>query len=122
MKRRATRMTFAPACPTVHIWTVVSLVEDRMYCSIHSSEYHAYREAVSRFESVELETASLDQTLEGLLETAHIGGDYKEVRSYIEKWACKLYRLQIAEHDVNSIDAYRVKAPNLVPRLSPLHS
>lgn len=86
----------------VHIWTVVSLVEDRICSSIHLSEYHAYSEAVSRFETAEPYSDVQILELQRLLKTSHARGDYHPVRQYIKDNACKLHLLQFAEHDVDT--------------------
>lgn len=96
---------------TGQIWTVVSLVEERVSCSIHSSEYHAYREAVSQFESVELGATREDPELKALLEAANTRGDYREVRKYIKDKACQIRLIQLAEHTVS--DSHQVRAPKL---------
>ena len=98
---------------TIQIWTVVTLVDDRISCTVHSSEYHAYREAVSRFESVELGGDREDPELHFLLDAATTRGDYHEVRKYIEAKACRLHLMQLAEHDVNDLGCHQLRAPQL---------
>lgn len=98
---------------TVQIWTLVTLVEDRISCTIHSSEYQAYCEAVSRFESVELGGHREDPELRILLDTATTRGDYHEVRKYIEAKSCRLHLMQLAEHDVNDLGCHQLRAPQL---------
>jgi hypothetical protein len=113
INKQGSRIVRRPVSSAVHIWTVVSLVGDRISCSTHSSEYHAYREAVSRFEAAELDTNSEDRELRILLEAANTCGDYQGVRKYIEDNACQLRLLQLAEHNVNDIPGYPVSAPQL---------
>jgi hypothetical protein len=95
------------------LWTVVSLVEDRICCTIHSSEDLAYREAVSRFEVAELAGPGKDPELGFILEAATARGDYQQVRKYIEDNSCRLHLMQLAEHDVNDLSCYPVRAPQL---------
>lgn len=97
-----------------HIWTVISLVGDRITSSVHSSEYHAYSEAVARFEAAELSTSESNQELRRILRISAKCGDYQRVRQYIGKRACHLRSLQIAEHDINASSGYRVKAPRRI--------
>lgn len=98
---------------TLQIWTLVTLVDDRICCTIHSSEYLAYREAVSRFDSVELGDHREDPELHFLLEAATTRDDYHEVRKYIEANSCRLHLMQLAEHDVNDLDCHQLRAPQL---------
>ena len=98
---------------TIQIWTLVTLVDDRISCTIHSSEYHAYREAVSRFESAELGGHREDPELHFLLDAATTRGDYHEVRKYIEANSCRLHLMQLAEHDVNDLGCHQLRAPQL---------
>jgi hypothetical protein len=105
---------------SVQIWTVVSSVQDRVSCSIHPSEYQAYREAVSRFESAELGDAGEDPELKNLLEAANACGDYREVRKYIAANSCRMHLMQLAEHSVNDLSGYLVRAPQLAQN-RPLH-
>jgi hypothetical protein len=98
---------------TVQIWTLVTVADDRISCTIHSSEYHAYREAVSRFESAELGGHREDPELHFLLDAATTRGDYHEVRKYIEANSCRLHLMQLAEHDVNDLGCHQLRAPQL---------
>jgi hypothetical protein len=95
------------------IWTVVSLVRERISCTIHSSEYHAYREAVSRFESVELGSTGKDPDLKALLEAANASDDYQRVRKYIEDKACQIRLIQLAEHTMSDLNSRQLSAPRL---------
>jgi hypothetical protein len=113
INRRRNRITSSSSSSALHIWTVVSLVGDRIYSSIHSSEHDAYREAVSCFEAVELDNASEDRELRIILAGASRRGDYQPVRKYIQENACQLRSLQLAEHEVNDLNAYQVKVPQL---------
>jgi hypothetical protein len=97
----------------VQIWTLVTLADNRLSCTIHSSEYHAYREAVSRFESAELGGRREDPELHLLLEAATTRGDYHEVRKYIEANSCRLHLMQLTEHDVNDLGSHQLRAPQL---------
>jgi hypothetical protein len=81
-----------------HIWTVVSVVDEKVSCSLHPSEYHAHRELVSRFESVELEPDRKSSELRRLLNGAVECGNYEQVRAYIKDNARRLDQLQLAEH------------------------
>jgi hypothetical protein len=56
-----------PSCSAIHTRTVVSLAEGRISCSVHTSEYQAYCEAVSRFEFAELGAAQEDTVSNSLL-------------------------------------------------------
>jgi hypothetical protein len=111
--RNLRRIDSSLTSSAAHIWTVVTLVGDRISCSIHSSEYHAYREAAARFETAELDINSEDRELQILLEAANTCGDYEQVRKYIKDKACHLRLLQLAEHDVNVLNDYQVRAPQL---------
>lgn len=82
------------------MWTVVSVVDDRIYCSIHPTEYHAYREALTRLQSAELNATDDNHELPMFLEAAKTSRDYQQIRNYIERKACNLRLLQLAEHDV----------------------
>jgi hypothetical protein len=104
----------------VQIWTLVTLADDRISCTIHSSEYHAYREAVSRFESAEHDGRREDPQLHFLLEDATTRGDYHEVRKYIEANSCRLHLMQLGEHDVNDLGFHPLRAPQLVQSSNPV--
>jgi hypothetical protein len=120
INKRRSRINRSLTSSGVYMWTVVSLVGDRISCSIHSSEYHAYREAVSRFETAELDTNSEDRELQILLEAANTCGHYQRVRKYIEDKACHLRLLQLAEHDVKNLHGYQVKEPRLARNRNPM--
>lgn len=92
------------------LWTVVTLIDGRIQCTIHPSEYHAYREAVVRFEYAETPGMSQNRDLEALLESATIGGGYGKVRKYIEANASQISLLQISEHDVGSFKGRNIIA------------
>jgi hypothetical protein len=115
--KRTRDIGYRPFNLTAQIWTVVSLVDDRICCTIHSSEHLAYREAVSRFESAELGGRCKDTQLSFLLEAATTSGDYQEVRKYIQEKSCRLHLLQLAEHDVTSLSGYQVRARRTRPRI-----
>lgn len=105
MKMARTGRTFPQTRSTAQIWTVVSLVEERIFCSVHPSEYHAYCEAVSRFESVELGARRRDSELKALLEVANSCGDYQAVRQYIADKSSQMRLLQLAEHLPSAMSA-----------------
>jgi hypothetical protein len=92
---------------------LVTLADNRLSCTIHSSEYHAYREAVSRFECAELGGRREDAELHFLLEAATTRGDYHEVRKYIKANSCRLHLMQLTEHDVNDLGCHQLRAPQL---------
>lgn len=92
------------------IWTVVTLTDDRISCSIHLSEYQAYREVVARFEYAELDEKSHVTTLAAILATASIKGDYQLVRQYIQDNARRLCLLQIAEHEISDFAERQAEA------------
>jgi hypothetical protein len=98
---------------SVQIWTVVSLVDGQMFCSVHASEHDAYCEAVSRFESVELDDKSSDLELRLLLRSAKLYGDYRKVHRYIEREASRIQLIQLAEHSVYDLCDYEVRMPNV---------
>lgn len=81
-----------------HIWTVVSVVDEKVSCSLHPSEYHAHRELVLRFESVELDPYRQSSELRRLLNAAVECDNYERVRAYIKDNARRLDQLQLAEH------------------------
>ena len=97
----------------MQLWTVVSVVEDCVSCTIHSSEYQAYYEAVSQFESAEVGDTRRDLVLKGLLAVANTCGDYQEVRAYIAANSRRMQLMQLSEHCVNDISSYKVRAPRL---------
>ena len=112
MKRDNTRsIKSIPAISNFTVWTVVSLVDDRISSSIHASEHEAYCEAVSRYKSAELRSANA--VLISLVETASRCGDYQEVRKYIENNACRISMMQLAEHNMNDLNGYQVRTPRL---------
>ena len=96
------------------MWTVVSVVGDRISCSIHSTEYHAYREALSRLQTAESNATDENHELPMLLEAAKTRGDYQQVRNYIERKACNLRLLQLAEHDVNDPSGSQLRVPQVI--------
>lgn len=83
-----------------HIWTVVSVVDEKVSCSLHPSEYHAHRELVLRFESVELDSCRKSSDLRHLFNLAVERGNYEPVRAFIKDNARRLDQLQLAEHRV----------------------
>jgi hypothetical protein len=122
MKRDTTRNIKAvPVSSNINLWTVVSVVDDRISCSIHRSEDEAYREAVSRFESIE--SGGANSRLNSVLAAASRLGHYQEVRKYIENNACRISLMQLAEHSMDDLPSHRVRLPNLTqvplsPRLA----
>jgi hypothetical protein len=113
------RTTF-PTGSAVQIWTLVSVVQDKVSCSIHPSEYHAYHEAMLQFESVELGHTRRDPVLKVLLEVASACDDYQGVRDYIVANSRRMHLMQLTEHSVNDLSGYQVRAPRLAHR-RPLH-
>ena len=105
MKSGHTCSTIPQALSTTKICTVISVVDDRIFCSVHHSEHQAYREAVAQFESVELGAARSDSRLKALLEVANGHGDYHEVRRYIADNASKIRMIQLAEHTPSAVSA-----------------
>jgi hypothetical protein len=93
-----------PRCKA-KIWTVISVVDERIFCSVHHSEHQAYREAVAQFESVESGAARADSHLKALLEVANGRGDYHEVRRYIADNASQIRMIQLAEHTPSAVSA-----------------
>lgn len=89
-----------PLGQPTHVWTVVSVVDEKVSCSLHPSEYHAHRELVLRFESVELDSCRRSSELRHLLNMAVERGNYEPVRAYIKDNARRLDQLQLAEHPV----------------------
>ena len=100
-----------PYALSVQIWTVATLVGGKLSCSIHASEHDAYREAVLRFECVELGGRKTDSELRLLLKAARLYGDYLKVRQYIENIASQIQLIQLAEHSVYNLHEYVVKLP-----------
>jgi hypothetical protein len=94
---------------STRLWTVITVIDGRISCSIHPSEYHAYREAVSRFEYAEPAAKNNNRILQTILEAATICGDYQPVRKYIEANASKLCLMQLAEHDISNFVDRRVE-------------
>ena len=88
------------------------VVEDRVSCTIHSSEYQAYHEAVSQFQSTEVGDTRKDPVLKGLLAVANTCGDYQEVREYIAANSRRMQLMQLSEHSVNDL-SHEVRAPRL---------
>lgn len=113
INRRNSDLCSLLAGSILQIWTLVTLVDDRISCTIHSSEYHAYCEAVSRFEAAELGGHREAPELRLLLEAATTRGDYHEVRKYIEANSCRLHLMQLAEHDVDDLGCHQLRAPQL---------
>jgi hypothetical protein len=104
-------------CPlSVQIWTVVTLVEGKIACSIHASEHDAYCEAVSRFEGAELAKMQRDPELRLLLRAAKLYGDYQKVHQHIENIASKIQMIQLAEHSVHDFYDYEVRMQSLTLR------
>lgn len=97
---------------SVQIWTVVTLVEGEIACSIRASEHDAYCEAVSRFECAELGNMQTDPDLRLLLRAAKLYGDYQKVHQYIENSASKIQIIQLAEHSVHDFYDYEVRMPS----------
>lgn len=95
---------------STRLWTVVTLVDGRIGCTIHPSERHAYREAVVRFEYAESQGTIQSRDLQALLESATNSGDYGKVRKYIEANASQISLLQITEHDIGSFNARDIVA------------
>ena len=104
----------------VHIWTVVSLVGNQVSSSIHPSEYHAYSEAVERFEAAELGSAKQDRELRAILHASAKRGDYQQVHQYIEANASHLRVLQLAQHDTHVLSGYKVVASYRNSRQQPV--
>jgi hypothetical protein len=94
------RLKNSPLCQPTHVWTVVSVVDEKVSCSLHPSEYHAHRELVLRFESIELDPCRKSSELRRLLNMAFERGNYEPVRAYIKDNASRLDQLQLAEHPV----------------------
>lgn len=92
----------SPLGQPTHIWTVISVVDEKVSCSLHPSEYHAHRELVLRFESVELESRKRSSKLRRLFNNAVEAGNYEPVRAYIKDNARRLDQLQLAEHPLRS--------------------
>jgi hypothetical protein len=107
-----------PAGSAIHVWTVGSLAEDRISCSVHTSESEGDCEAVSRFEFAESGTAQEDTALNSLLTAASTRAEYHEVRKYIENSACRMSLMQLAEHNVNDLHGYQVRTPRLAQATS----
>jgi hypothetical protein len=101
MKRNSKAKRLNSRSP-VRLWTVVTVVDGHISCSVHRSEYQAYREAVSRFIYTEPDSIYKCHALGGLLEAAARRGDFQSVRQYITAHACKVYLMQLAEHDVSN--------------------
>ena len=100
-KARTRKINFSPVGPAAQIWTVVTIAQDRLSCSIHSSERAAYGEAVSRFEVAEFGAAQKDPMLRTLLAAAHDRNEYERVRKYIELNSRRMNVMQLAEHTVS---------------------
>ena len=100
-----------PYALSVQIWTVATLVRGKLSCSIHASEHDAYREAVLRFECVELGERKADPELRLLLKAARLYGNYLKVRQYIENIESQIQIIQLAEHSVYDLHEYVVKMP-----------
>jgi hypothetical protein len=92
----------SPLDQPTRIWTVVSVVDEKVSCSLHPSEYLAHRELVLRFESVELDACRKSSQLRLLLNRAVKCGNYEPVRAYIKDKARRLDQLQLAEHPLLS--------------------
>jgi hypothetical protein len=101
---------------SVQIWTIVTLVEEKIACSIHASEHDAYCEAVSRFESAELGEMQTDPELRLLLRAAKLYGDYQKIHLHIENSASHIQLIQIAEHSVHDLYDYEVRIPSFTLR------
>ena len=87
------------------IWTVISVVDERIFCSLHHSEHQAYREACSPIRIRGIGAARSDSRLKALLEVANGHGDYHEVRRYIADNASKIRMIQLAEHTPSAVSA-----------------
>jgi hypothetical protein len=105
------RRTSFPTGSTLQIWTLVSLVQDKVSCSIHPSEYHAHHEAIVQFESAELGHTRRDPILRVLLEVSSACDDYQDVRDYIATNSRRTHLMQLTEHTVNDLSGYQVRAP-----------
>jgi hypothetical protein len=92
----------SPLGQPTHIWTVVSVVDEKVFCSLHPSEYHAHHELVLRFESVELGHRRISSELRKLFNVAVERGNYEPVRVYIKDNAHRLDQLQLTEHPLLS--------------------
>ena len=80
------------------LWTVVSLVDEEVTCSIHSSEFNAYLELAQRFERYESTVKQPDRVLRELVATGRKVGDFSQVRQYLRIKSTKMSSIQIAEH------------------------
>jgi hypothetical protein len=78
------------------------MVDEKVSCSLHPSEYQAHHELVLRFESFELDHCRKSSQLRLLLNRAVKCGNYEPVRAYIKDNARRLDQLQIAEHSLVS--------------------
>jgi hypothetical protein len=91
------------AASAIQLWTVVTLVGERMSCTIHPSEDHAYREAVARVEYAEPNRTRRNRRLRVLLNTAASSGDYRMVREYIKRHSQKIHLMQLAKHELGAV-------------------
>ena len=105
MRKEHACIEAAPFGQPAQIWTVISVIDEKIDCSIHASEYQAHCELVSRFESLEVSPAREAPELKLLLRTARECGNYELVRAYIRTNARRMDRLQLAEHYLSSATA-----------------
>jgi hypothetical protein len=110
-KHNALSITVPFAGSTVQLWTVVYMVDDRIFSSIHTSEYEAYCEAVSLFKSIEVGAPQQVSVLRDLLKLASRCADYQEVRKYIQDHACRIQSIQLAEHSINDFNRNGITIP-----------